>query len=79
MQLLKTEKRVVLVTVEPAYTHATFTSRLFRFVDDVEFYFPDEPVLHVRSASRVGYSDLGADRRRIEDIRNRFAASEKGT
>jgi len=79
VQLLKTEKRVVLVTVEPAYIHATFTSRLFRFVDDVEFYFPDEPVLHVRSASRVGYSDLGADRRRIEDIRNRFAASEKGT
>ncbi|ABW68346.1 DUF1499 domain-containing protein [Desulfosudis oleivorans] len=79
VQLLKTEKRVVLVTVEPAYIHATFTSLVFRFVDDVEFYFPDEPVIHVRSASRVGHSDLGANRRRIEHIRNRFAASEKRT
>lgn len=76
-KLLETEKRVVLMTVEETYIRATFTSRIFRFVDDVEFYLPDEPVIHVRSASRVGYSDLGANRRRIEHLRNRFTASEK--
>lgn len=52
------------------YIYATSKSRIFGFVDDVEFYFPkDENVIHVRSASRVGDSDLGVNRRRIEQIR----------
>jgi uncharacterized protein (DUF1499 family) len=49
---------------------------LFRFVDDVEFYFPEkqggETIIHVRSASRVGSSDLGVNRKRIERIRSQF-------
>ena len=44
------------------------------FVDDVEFYFPNESIIHVRSASRMGYSDLGVNRKRIETIRQRFDA-----
>ncbi|MFZ5563911.1 MAG: DUF1499 domain-containing protein [Thermodesulfobacteriota bacterium] len=76
-RILETEKRVALVAVEENYIRTTFTSLIFRFVDDVEFYFPDEPFIQVRSASRVGYSDLGANRRRIEHLRQRFAASEK--
>lgn len=52
------------------YIHALSKSRIFRFVDDVEFYFPsDESVIHVRSASRLGDSDLGVNRRRVEQIR----------
>lgn len=52
------------------YIHALSKSRIFRFVDDVEFYFPDnENVIHIRSASRVGESDLGVNRRRMEQIR----------
>jgi len=42
------------------------------FVDDVEFFFPDTAVIHMRSASRVGYSDFGANRKRLEKIRQRF-------
>jgi uncharacterized protein (DUF1499 family) len=50
--------------------HAISKSRIFRFVDDVEFYFPaNEPVIHLRSASRIGESDLGVNRRRVEQIR----------
>jgi len=58
------------------YLHAEFTSRLFRFVDDVEFHV-DVPAgkIHCRSASRVGYSDMGANRRRIEAIRAALAES----
>ena len=42
-----------------------------RYVDDVEFLEdPSEGVTHVRSASRLGYSDLGANRSRIENIRS---------
>jgi len=50
------------------YLHVIFTSGLFRFKDDVEFE-QDGDVVHVRSASRVGYGDLGANRKRVEAIR----------
>lgn len=63
--------RVVSDTAD--YLHVTFTSALFRFVDDVEFYFDDaRKTIHFRSASRMGYSDLGVNRKRMEDIRRRF-------
>ena len=52
------------------YLHATFTSSLFHFVDDLEALRSDaEGVIHIRSASRVGYSDLGVNRKRVEAIR----------
>ena len=55
------------------YWHLEFRSRVFRFVDDVEFLFDREHrLIHVRSASRVGYSDLGVNRKRVETIRARF-------
>lgn len=70
-------KRAKIVEDRPGYIHATYTSALFRFVDDVEFLLdPAAGVVHVRSASRVGYSDLGVNRRRIEDFRRRFAQAE---
>jgi uncharacterized protein (DUF1499 family) len=47
-----------------------FRSRFFRFIDDVEFLFVRQTqVVHVRSASRLGYSDFGVNRKRIEKIR----------
>lgn len=55
---------------EGDYLHATFTTRIFRWVDDVEFLAdPEAGVIHVRSASRTGYSDLGVNRARVEAIR----------
>jgi uncharacterized protein (DUF1499 family) len=65
--------RAKIVAAENEYLCAEFTSGLFRFVDDVEFLIdPAERVIHFRSASRVGYSDLGANRRRMEEIRRRW-------
>ena len=67
--------RTRIVRVEVNYLHAAFTSRIFRFVDDVEFLAdPEASVIHVRSASRVGYSDMGANRARVEAIRQAYAA-----
>ena len=61
--------RARIVTATDAYLHAEFTSALFRFVDDVEFWFDaSAKTVHLRSASRVGYSDLGVNRKRIEDL-----------
>ncbi len=55
------------------YLRAEYRSKLFRFVDDVEFLLPAaESFIHVRSASRVGYSDMGVNRKRVEDLRARF-------
>ncbi len=63
----------VVTTRTDAYLHATFTSRLFRFVDDLEVRVTDT-ALAVRSASRVGHSDLGANRARVEALRTRLSA-----
>lgn len=53
------------------YLYAEFTSPLMGFVDDVEFYVDaSSDVVHVRSASRLGESDLGANRQRISKIRS---------
>ncbi len=50
------------------YIRSEFTSSLMGFVDDVEFYIEKDSIA-VRSASRLGYSDLGANRKRVEAIR----------
>jgi len=51
------------------YLSATYMSRLFKFIDDVEVR-ADGDICHIRSASRVGYSDNGVNRKRVEAIRN---------
>lgn len=74
-QVLAGQPRVRVIAETPNYLHAEFRTPLCRFVDDVEFLVVDgEQVIHVRSASRVGYSDLGTNRRRIEALRREFAA-----
>ena len=54
---------------EENYLYYEFTSSLMRYVDDVEFYWTEGGKVHLRSASRLGHSDLGANRERIETIR----------
>lgn len=78
LSVLETEPRCRITAVReeaPAYIRAEFRSRIFRFVDDVEFLFAESPGrIHVRSASRVGYSDMGVNRKRVERLRERFTA-----
>jgi uncharacterized protein (DUF1499 family) len=70
------EKRTKIVTETSTYLHAEFTSALWRFVDDVEFSIDENAkLIHMRSASRLGRSDFGVNRKRIEDIRKSWAAS----
>lgn len=58
------------------HLHAEFTSLVLRFVDDVDLVVDDEAgVVRFRSASRLGHWDLGANRRRMEEIRERFLAA----
>ena len=66
-----------VVKSEPGYLYAQFTSKLMKFVDDVEFWFdPAANAIQVRSASRVGRGDLGVNRKRIEAVRAALAAAK---
>ena len=67
----------VIISERADYLAATFTSALFGFVDDLEVRIDkDEALIHLRSASRVGHGDLGANRKRVESIRTRFRQSQ---
>ena len=78
-EIVRAMPRTKVVRSEGDYVHLECSSRLFRFVDDVEFWFDDaNKVIHCRSASRKGYSDLGVNRKRVEQIREQFNAIGKG-
>ena len=65
-----------LITSEPDYLYAQYTTPLMKYVDDVEFWFdPTGNAVAVRSASRLGQSDLEANRKRIEAVRAALAAA----
>ncbi len=72
--------RTRIVTTDGDYVHATCTSLVFRFVDDLELRLDrQQKVIHVRSASRVGYGDLGVNRRRVERLRSLLESEGKGS
>jgi len=74
--VIKGMKRCRIITKDDHYIHAEFTSAFFRFVDDVEFYFDSEAkIIQMRSASRIGYSDFGVNRERLEKLRSLFKNS----
>ena len=59
-----------IITETADYLHAECRSALFGFVDDLELHLrPEEGVIALRSAARLGYSDLGVNRQRVEDLR----------
>ena len=71
--VIKAEGGDIVVTGD-AYIAATFRTSLFGFVDDVEFRLAEDAV-HVRSASRVGHSDMGANAKRVEALRAALGGS----
>lgn len=75
LKYLENRKDVkILETEDGIYIHAVFTSKIMRFKDDVEFRIQKDnssgSKVDIRSASRIGYSDLGANRTRMEEIRD---------
>ena len=59
-----------VVKEETNYLHAVASTAFFRFRDDLELLIdPANGVVHIRSASRIGVSDLGANRKRVERLR----------
>tara|TARA_B100001123_G_scaffold248630_1_gene277653 strand:+ start:446 stop:862 length:417 start_codon:yes stop_codon:yes gene_type:complete len=74
LEIIKSMPRTQVVTDRENFLHIEFTSKIFRFIDDVEFYFEDSGTIHFRSASRVGHSDMGVNSERMEEIRRQFSA-----
>ncbi|MEG4012434.1 MULTISPECIES: DUF1499 domain-containing protein [unclassified Microcoleus] len=67
---IESSGKTKIITATDNYLYAEFTSPLMGFVDDVEFLVDDgAKVIHARSASRLGQSDLGVNRKRIETLR----------
>ncbi len=70
ISILGVVPRTQIVEENDSYLLVESESRLMGFVDDTEFYLPEgENVIHTRAAARMGESDLGVNRRRVEQIR----------
>ena len=75
---LEADSAYTIITRDEHHLQVEARTRLLRFVDDLSFHMrPAEGVIAVRSASRLGYSDLGANRRRVETIRTALQATTK--
>lgn len=73
LRVLRARPRTRIVREDADFLKAECRSALFRFVDDVEFVFDDAAKeIHFRSASRLGRSDFGVNRKRMEEIRRAF-------
>jgi len=73
VEVVSSMPRSRVISQTENYLYVEFSSLLFRFVDDVEFLIDAENnKIDFRSASRVGYSDMGANRRRMTTLSNRF-------
>jgi uncharacterized protein (DUF1499 family) len=74
-KIIASQPRTKIISQESDYLYAEFSSQWMGFVDDVEFYLdPSKNVIDVRSASRLGESDLNANRQRVETLRKLFSA-----
>ncbi|MDB9312994.1 DUF1499 domain-containing protein [Spirulina sp. CS-785/01] len=74
-QIIENQERTNIVAATDTYLYAEFISRWMGYVDDVEFWWnDDENQIEVRSASRLGESDLGVNRERIETLREQLTA-----
>ncbi|MGK7942257.1 MAG: DUF1499 domain-containing protein [Crocosphaera sp.] len=76
-KIIESMERTTIIEETENYLYAEFQTPLMGFVDDVEFYRDtNEQVIHVRSASRLGKSDLGLNRKRVEEIRTKLSSQK---
>ena len=71
---LKGMQNMKIVTDENNYLRVEFKSKFLGFIDDFEVHFvPDQKILHIRSSSRLGYSDFGVNRKRVQKFTKKFS------
>ena len=73
VDILENTPRLEIVKKENEYIRAIVTSRIMKFIDDIDIKsFPDEKILKVKSTSRTGFIDLGVNKRRLENLHFRL-------
>ena len=73
---IKDTPRTEIVEQRANYLHATYSSRIFGFVDDLELSVTDAVTLEARSISRLGESDLGVNAQRLQSLGKSLEAPE---
>ena len=66
--LIESTPNAEVISRQEDYLHATFSSRIFGFIDDLELYASAPNQLEARSISRLGDSDLGVNARRLQTL-----------
>ncbi|MCU0493430.1 MAG: DUF1499 domain-containing protein [Chloroflexaceae bacterium] len=75
LEVLGNQPRMTLLSEEPTYVHVLFRSPTMGYPDDVEFFFDEaNRLIHFRAAARMGQSDMGVNRARMEQISSELAA-----
>jgi len=75
-EILAKKEGYTIVEEKDNYLRVEVVSGIFKFVDDVEFHFqPENKEIHFRSASRLGYWDIGANRKRMKQLKQLFEAT----
>jgi len=70
-EVVQTMSRTNITVNTGTYLHVECRSAIFRFVDDLQLEWrADQGIVAVRSASRIGYTDFGVNRRRVERLRS---------
>ena len=75
-QIIENTPRTQIVEYDGDYLHAEVTSRIMKYVDDLEVsYIPENNLIVIRSESRVGEGDFGVNKKRVELIKRNFLDS----
>lgn len=78
LAVLRDMPRTKIIARKDTYVYVEFRTSVWRFVDDVEFLFDTEnKLIHFRSASRLGKSDFGVNRDRMNRIVSRFTSKQQ--
>ena len=75
-QIIENKPRTQIVENDGDYLHAEVTSRIMKYVDDLEVsYIPENNIIVIRSESRVGEGDFGVNKKRVDLIKSNFLGS----
>ena len=75
-QIIENTPRTQIVENDVDYLHAEVTSRIMKYVDDLEVsYIPEKNIIVIRSESRVGEGDFGVNKKRVDLIKSNFLGS----
>tara|TARA_Y100001933_G_scaffold144419_1_gene143068 strand:+ start:175 stop:564 length:390 start_codon:yes stop_codon:yes gene_type:complete len=73
IQIMENTPRLEIIKIEKNYIHAIGTSRIMKFIDDIEIKnFNKDNIFQVKSSSRFGIYDLGVNKRRLKTLRFRL-------